>query len=57
MTGPRSVETDRLTNARNDELEQQLFETREHLAGRTEELDAARQINRELMARLNREQK
>ena len=46
-----------LTNARNDELEQQLFETREHLAGRTEELDAARQINRELMARLNREQK
>ena len=35
-------------------LEQELFDTQEALARRTEELDSARQINRELMARLNR---
>ena len=36
------------------ELEQALFDTQETLGRRTEELEAARQINRELMARLNR---
>ncbi len=36
------------------ELEQALFDTQEALGRRTEELEAARQINRELMARLNR---
>jgi chromosome segregation ATPase len=39
---------------RLEELEQALFDAREELARRTEELDAARQINRELLARLNR---
>lgn len=42
-------------HARTAELEQSLFEVEEQLALRTEELDAARQINRELTARLNRE--
>src|SRR5664280_1567246 len=37
------------------EVEQALFETGEELSQRTEELDAARQINRELIGRLNRE--
>lgn len=36
------------------ELEQALFDANEALARRSEELEAARQINRELMARLNR---
>ena len=36
------------------QIEQELFDTQETLARRTEELDSARQINRELMARLNR---
>jgi len=42
------------TGARVAELEQALFESQESLARRTEELEAARQINRELMERLNR---
>ena len=42
------------TGARIAELEQMLFEAREALAQSTEGLEAARQINRELMARLNR---
>jgi hypothetical protein len=41
--------------SRASQLEQDLFEAQETLARRTEELEAARQINRELMARLNRE--
>lgn len=40
--------------ARVLELEQALFDAEEALARRTEELESARQINRELMARLNR---
>jgi hypothetical protein len=36
------------------ELDQALFEAEEALSRRTEELESARQINRELMARLNR---
>ncbi len=47
---------DTMNTARLDELEQALFQERETLAQRTEELDAARQINRELIARLNRDQ-
>src|SRR5664280_2706632 len=43
------------TNGRLAEVEQALFETGEELARRIEELDAARQINRELIGRLNRE--
>lgn len=38
---------------RNIEVEQKLFETREQLRRTTEELDAARAINRELMQRAN----
>jgi hypothetical protein len=41
--------------SRASQLEQDLFEAQEALTRRTEELEAARQINRELMARLNRE--
>jgi hypothetical protein len=41
--------------SRASELEQELFEAQEALARCTEELEAARQINRELMARLNRD--
>jgi chromosome segregation ATPase len=37
------------------ELEQALFQAQEDLAQRSEELDAARQINRELIAKLNRQ--
>jgi len=36
------------------DLEQALFDAQEALARRTEELESARQINRELMARVNR---
>lgn len=42
------------TNTRVAELEQAVFDTEEMLTRRNEELEAARQINRELMARLNR---
>jgi len=41
--------------ARLAELEQSLFEAGEQLARHVEDLDAARQINRELIGRLNRE--
>lgn len=41
--------------ARIEQLEQSLFQAEDALARRTEELEAARQINRELMARLNRQ--
>ena len=37
------------------ELEQKLFQAGEDLAQRSEELDAARQINRELLAKINRQ--
>ena len=40
---------------RTAELEQALFDAGKLSRRRTEELQAARQINRELMARLNRE--
>jgi hypothetical protein len=44
-----------VASGRLAEIEQALFESEEKLARRTEELDAARQINRELIGRLNRE--
>jgi len=46
-----------VTGTRLTQLEQSLFEAGEELARRTEELDAARQINRELIGRLNRERR
>jgi len=42
-------------SGRLSQLEQALFEAGEQLTQRTEELQAARQINRELISRLNRE--
>lgn len=57
MGGRGALDTDTDAARRIDELEQKLFETGEELARRTEELDAGRQINRELMARLNRERR
>jgi len=52
--GEGSLRAELAANARVTELEQALFDAQETLARRTEELEAARQINRELMARLNR---
>ena len=46
-----------VAGARVAQLEQSLFETAEELTRRTEELDAARQINRELIGRLNRDRR
>ena len=43
------------TTSRVRQLEQALFDAQEALARRTEELEAARQINRELIARLDRD--
>ena len=45
---------DRQLAQRNTELEQQLFDATRHLRRTTEELEAARAINRELMQRANR---
>lgn len=44
----------RAAEARVAELEQVLTETNDELVRRTDDLEAARQINRELMGRLNR---
>ena len=44
-------------SGRLSQLEQALFEAGEELAQRTEELQASRQINRELISRLNRERR
>jgi hypothetical protein len=41
--------------SRVSQLKQALFDAQEALTRRAEELEAARQINRELMARLNRD--
>lgn len=49
-----NIDSARRANARVAQLEQTLFETQEELARRTEELEAARQINRELMEKINR---
>jgi hypothetical protein len=45
---------DPATSSQKAELEQTLFDVQEALARRSEELESARQINRELMGRLNR---
>lgn len=52
--GEGSLRTELATTGRVAELGQALFDVQERLARRNEELEAARQINRELMARLNR---
>ncbi len=49
-----SMRAETAVTGRVTDLEQALFEAQEALARRTEELEAARQINRELMGRLNR---
>ena len=49
-----SAETTPGTVSRISEIEQALFNAEEALVLRNEELESARQINRELMARLNR---
>lgn len=48
------LDVDPATQDRIAELEQALFDAAEELARRADELGASRQINRELMARLNR---
>ena len=50
-----TIEASTTTTERLTQLEQSLFEATEELATRTQELEAARQINRELIGRLNRE--
>jgi regulator of replication initiation timing len=49
-----SAETTPGTVSRISEIEQALFNAEDALVRRSEELESARQINRELMARLNR---
>lgn len=44
-------------SGRLSQLEHELFQAGEELAQRTEELQAARQINRELISRLNRDRR
>ena len=55
MTGRVTHVTDDSLRARVEALDDELHDVRVALARRTDELDAARQINRELMAKLNRE--
>jgi chromosome segregation ATPase len=55
MTGRGERVTDDTLRARIEALEENLADVRGELARRIDELEAARQINRELMARLNRE--
>ena len=54
ITGDGHAQLDALVAPRVQQLEHQLFEAREEVAQRIEELDATRQINRELLERLNR---
>ncbi|MGH9186759.1 MAG: DUF6262 family protein [Acidimicrobiales bacterium] len=54
ITGDEATAIAALSAPRVAELEHALFETQEALAQRTEELEAARRINRELLERLNR---
>jgi len=49
-----SADTSPGATSRVAELEQALFDAKEALVRRSEEVESARQINRELMARLNR---
>jgi hypothetical protein len=54
VVGDHAATAAALAMPRVAELEHELFETQEALAQRTEELEAARRINRELLERLNR---
>ena len=54
IAGDETTAIAAITTPRVTELEQTLFETQETLAQRTEELEAARRINRELLEQLNR---
>lgn len=55
MASRGTLVTDDSLRARVETLDYDLKDAHDALARRTEELEAARQINRELMARLNRE--
>lgn len=55
MAGRGTLVTDDAIRARVEALDHDLAGVRADLARRTDELEAARQINRELMAKLNRE--
>lgn len=54
IAGDETTAIAAIATPRVAELEQTLFETQEALAQRTEELEAARRINRELLEQLNR---
>jgi hypothetical protein len=54
IVGDKDTQLGALIGPRVQQLEHRLFEVQEELAQRTEELEAARQINRELLERLNR---
>lgn len=54
IVGDHDAQLNAVVAPRIDELERTLFEAHEELAQRTEELAAARQINRELLERLNK---
>ncbi len=54
IVGDEDAQLNALVSPRVRELEHKLFDAQEELAQRTEELEAARQINRELLERLNR---
>lgn len=53
LSRDQTVDTDAFTT-RLEQLEATLSATKDELARRTEELEAARQINRELLSRVNR---
>jgi hypothetical protein len=55
MVGRGTLVTDDALRARVEAVDHDLAGVRAELARRMNELEAARQINRELMARLNRE--
>lgn len=54
IAGNDTAEISSILAPRVEQLEHKLFEIHEDLAQRTEELDAARQINRQLLERLNK---
>jgi ABC-type phosphate/phosphonate transport system substrate-binding protein len=54
LAGDEQTTVAALAAPRVAQLDQELFETREALVQRTEELEAARRINRELLEQLNR---
>lgn len=54
VAGTLAAEINTVVAPRVEQLEHELFEVQEELVQRTEELEAARQINRELLERLNK---